>query len=212
MPEPAASTTVPGVVTPVPQVIEHVCVSPVPGSVNGAVTRDQVGELEELFGAGLLIETDGRQVVDFEGEAPRPRVPVRVGGRDGDDLVLVRAVRRRVAPGPVPAARGVTVPIDALSVTVSPSGSLNVPFIVATCPSLTVTASVFALTYGRSLPFGVDDVELGDHAEGGVEEDVAVEDPAAEPAAGRDAVHQRAVVEPDPERQRVSARARRCCP
>ena len=36
-----------------------------------------------------------------------------------------------------------------------------------------------------------------------VEKDVAVEDPASQPAARRGPVHQRPVVEPDPERQRV---------
>ena len=52
---------------------------------------------------------------------------------------------------------------------------------------------------------GRDDVELRDHAEAGVEEDVAVEDPPADAATHRDAVGHRTIVEPHSERQRVAA-------
>ena len=54
----------------------------------------------------------------------------------------------------VPPPVSVTEPIEALNVTGSPSGSLKVPVADASCPSLTVTAAVFVLTYGRSLPLG----------------------------------------------------------
>ena len=40
------------------------------------------------------------------------------------------------------------MPTDAVRVTASPSGSANVPVIVAVWPSFTVTAVPFALTYG----------------------------------------------------------------
>ena len=51
----------------------------------------------------------------------------------------------------VPAPVLVTAPLEAESVTVSPSGSKKVPVLVGAVPSLTLTAAVSAATEGAEL-------------------------------------------------------------
>ena len=82
MPEPAASATAPTIV-PVPEAIEQVWVSPVPGSVNGAVTV--TGSASGTLPASGLVMRDRARLLTTELEGRLSRRGVGVGRRDVDE-------------------------------------------------------------------------------------------------------------------------------